>query len=212
LIDLLGRLFGGPAHQAGTRFVLCLGNPGPQYSTTRHNVAWWLADRAASEWGLGRFRREGQASVARGTVGLVPIEIIKPLTYMNRSGAVVEGLRGLETFDAASDLLVVVDDVALDPGRARLRPRGSAGGHNGLRSVENAIGSGEYPRLRIGVGAAPRGADLAEWVLASPPIEERRAIMGLFPDLVDSLRLWIEEGLEPAMNRVNAAGRDGAAG
>ncbi len=211
MIDLLGRLLGGsPAPEPGTRFIVCLGNPGAQYSTTRHNVGWWLADRAAAEWGLGRFRKEGSTAVARGTVADRPVELLKPQTFMNRSGQVVgELLRHVST-DSATDLLVVVDDVALEPGRARMRASGSAGGHNGLRSVESVLGSGDYPRLRIGVGAAPAGEDLAAWVLASPPPDERRLIMELFPELIEALRVWIDEGIEPAMNRANGAGRGGA--
>jgi peptidyl-tRNA hydrolase, PTH1 family len=210
LIGLLERLFGSPAPEPGTRYILCLGNPGAQYSTTRHNVGWWLADRVAAGWELGRFRREGNVAVAKGRVGEHAVEILKPLTFMNRSGAVVAELLGYPGFDPSTQLLVVVDDVALEPGRARMRAAGSAGGHNGLRSVEEVLGSGEYPRLRIGVGAAPAGADLAEWVLSSPPPEERRLIMELFPELTEALRTWIEEGNEPAMTRVNSAGRGGA--
>jgi peptidyl-tRNA hydrolase, PTH1 family len=207
LIDLLGRLFGSSAPEPGTKYVLCLGNPGAQYSTTRHNVGWWLADRVVAAWEMGRFRREGNVSVAKGRVGEQAVEVLKPLTFMNRSGAVVAELLGYPGFDPRRDLMVVVDDVALEPGRTRMRATGSAGGHNGLRSVEEALGSGEYPRLRIGVGAAPSGVGLADWVLSSPPPDERRLIMELFPELTAALRIWIEEGNEPAMTRVNSAGR-----
>lgn len=204
---LFDRIFGQTGPAAGTKHIVCLGNPGPQYSTTRHNVGWWLAERAAADWGMGRFRKDGAAAVSEGQVEDRPVRLIKPLTYMNRSGSVVSGLLRLEGFTSANDILVVVDDVALEPGRARMRASGSAGGHNGLRSIEDALGSGEYPRLRIGVGAAPAGADLAEWVLSSPPPEERRRILDLFPGLVEALRCWVVEGLEPAMNRANATGR-----
>jgi peptidyl-tRNA hydrolase, PTH1 family len=207
LLDLLGRLLREPAPEPGTRHIVCLGNPGSQYSTTRHNVGWWLADRAATEWGLGRFRKEGVASVARGEVAGHRVQLTKPLTYMNRSAEAVAPLLRQEGLVVERDLLVVVDDVALPPGRARIRAGGSAGGHNGLRSLEALLGSGEYPRLRIGVGAAPPGEDLADWVLSSPPPEDRRLIMELFPELVESLRIWIQEGIEPAMNRTNSAGR-----
>ncbi|CAN5811175.1 aminoacyl-tRNA hydrolase [soil metagenome] len=209
MIDLLRRLIGGlnAEPEPGTKFIFFLGNPGPQYSTTRHNVAWWLADRVATEWFAGRFRKEGSMSVARAVVNERPVELIKPLTYMNRSGQLVRPLPGYEWFDAARDLLVVVDDVALDPGRARLRPTGSSGGHNGLRSIEAALETTEYPRLRIGVGSAPAGADLAEWVLSSPPPEERRRILDLYPELQEALDLWVKGDVEMAMNRANSAGR-----
>lgn len=185
------------------KVLACLGNPGPEYSTTRHNVGWWLADVLARTWGLGRFKREGSSAVAAGQVEGTPVRILKPLTYMNRSGSAVAPLRRASSFDVAQDLVVVVDDVALDPGRARFRPAGSPGGHNGLKSIEAALGTRDYPRLRIGVGEKPGGMDLADWVLASPPPDDRRAILATFPDLAECLGLWISDGLEAAMSRCN---------
>jgi PTH1 family peptidyl-tRNA hydrolase len=186
------------------KVIACLGNPGSEYSTTRHNVGWWLADELAERWAIGRFRREGSAAVAAGAVGGEAVEVVKPLTYMNRSGQALARYEGAGAFDVRRDLLVVVDDVALEPGRARLRAAGSAGGHNGLRSVEAALGTQEYARLRIGVGARPPGVDLAGWVLSSPPREERVVILDLLPSLAECVELWIHEGVEPAMNRCNA--------
>lgn len=183
--------------------VVCLGNPGPEYSTTRHNVGWWFADRLAEAWRLGRFRSQGAALVAEGRVGEEETRIVKPLTFMNRSGTVVAPLLRIPGFEIQRDLLVVVDDVALAPGRARLRASGSAGGHNGLRSVESALGTQAYPRLRIGVGARPSGVDLADWVLSSPPLEDRKAILALLPALVDSAGIWLDAGVETAMNHCN---------
>jgi PTH1 family peptidyl-tRNA hydrolase len=191
------------------KVVACLGNPGPEYSTTRHNVGWWLADRLAEAWKLGRFRREGGAALAAGRLGAEEVVVVKPLTFMNRSGAALASLRDRPDFDPAEELLVVVDDVALDPGRARFRPGGSAGGHNGLRSVESTLGTQEYGRLRIGVGARPPGVDLADWVLSSPPLEERRAIQAILPSLVDCVEIWAGAGMQEAMNRCNALGREG---
>jgi peptidyl-tRNA hydrolase, PTH1 family len=188
----------------GTRIVLGLGNPGAEYASTRHNVGWWLLDRLAAEWGCGRFQRQGGAAAAEGERAGEPVLLLKPLTYMNRSGAVVGPLRGAPGFDLARQLLVVVDDVALPPGRARFRPSGSAGGHNGLRSVEQALGTRDYARLRIGVGEKPPGWELSDWVLSPPPAEEREAIVELLPRLVEGVDCWLEEGVEAAMNRFNA--------
>jgi peptidyl-tRNA hydrolase, PTH1 family len=185
------------------KVVLCLGNPGSEYSTTRHNAGWWLADRLAESWGIGRFRQNGNVQAVAGEVEGHEVHLLKPLTYMNRSGVVLTPLRHMEGFDLSRDLLVVVDDVALEPGRARFRAEGSAGGHNGLKSIESTLGTREYARLRIGVGAAPPGADLAEWVLSSPPREERQTILGTFPELVDGVGLWLREGIGAAMNRYN---------
>lgn len=183
--------------------IACLGNPGPEYSTTRHNVGWWLADRLAEAWGLGRFRTLGNASVAAGRYQDVRVEVLKPRTYMNRSGAAIAPLRRETGFDIARDLLVVVDDVALEPGRARFRASGSAGGHNGLRSVESVLGTRDYARLRIGVGAKPASMDLADWVLRSPSKSDRDAIRAILPDLVDCVGVWVHDGVEAAMNGCN---------
>ena len=190
------------------KVVACLGNPGPEYSTTRHNVGWWLADRLAEAWGLGRFRRNGNVAVAIGRHGGEEVRVLKPLTYMNRSGQALAPLRKLDGFRLERDLLVVVDEVALEPGRARFRSGGSAGGHNGLKSVEATLGTRDYPRLRIGVGAKPPRMDLADWVLASPSKEDREAVLGILPELVDCVGVWVTDGIESAMNRCNGLGRD----
>lgn len=183
--------------------IFCLGNPGPEYSATRHNVGWWLAERLADRFELGRFRQEGRAGIARGEMEGVAVQVVKPLTYMNRSGDLLRGAAERADFDLVADLLVVVDEVALPPGRARFRPGGSAGGHNGLRSVEAALGTTEYSRLRIGVGAPPADISMIDWVLSPPPLEDRRTILATIDALVDCVGIWVLEGTEVAMNRCN---------
>lgn len=183
--------------------VCGLGNPGSDYDATRHNVGWWAVDRLAVDWRLGPFRREGAARVASGSVGAATVWLLEPSTYMNRSGAAVAPLRRVQGFDVSRDLLVIVDDAALDVGRLRFRPHGSAGGHNGLKSVEAVLGTQEFARLRIGVGRPPPAADLAEWVLSPLPAEDEARILELLPVIVDGVRTWIEEGIAAAMNRYN---------
>ena len=183
--------------------VLCLGNPGPEYSTTRHNVAWWLADRLAERYDLGRFKQQGPAGIARGRIEGVAVQVVKPHTYMNRSGRLVEGLQKVGGFDLVDDLLVVVDEIALDPGRSRMRPGGSAGGHNGLKSIQAALGTMEYARLRIGVGGPPAGADMANWVLSSPPRSERQVILDRIDMLLDCVASWVRDGAVASMNECN---------
>lgn len=136
---------------------------------------------------------------------IADIWLIKPLTYVNRSGIAVRAV--LETADCEfpNDLLIVVDDVALEPGHARFRARGSDGGHNGLESVESALGTRDYGRLRIGVGAVPPNVGLADWVLSEfdDPAHED-AILELLPELAEAVEVWAREGIEAAMNRYNA--------
>jgi len=180
-----------------------LGNPGPEYDATRHNVGWWVADRLAYDWDFPTFHRDGRALVSEGRVGEERVRLMKPTTYMNRSGLAVRTLDELEGFEPARDLLVVVDDAALDVGRVRFRPEGSPGGHNGLRSVSGALRSNAYARLRIGVGRKPDGADLADWVLAPMPEEDEDAVVALLPELTQAVETWVTEGVEAAMNRFN---------
>lgn len=184
--------------------VICgLGNPGPEYDATRHNVGWWLVDRLSSDWDLGSFQRDGPALTTRGVVGEETVLLLKPLTFMNRSGAALAPLRHVQDLDITEDLLVVVDDLALDVGRVRLRPSGSDGGHNGLKSVEAALGTRDYPRLRIGVGAPPPDGDAAEWVLSPFEPEDEAVVVELLPELADAVRVWMSEGIEVAMSRYN---------
>ncbi|HTL04587.1 MAG TPA: aminoacyl-tRNA hydrolase [Gemmatimonadales bacterium] len=186
------------------RAILGLGNPGPEYEDTRHNAGFLLADRLAQRWRAGPFRRQGPSRVAAGERAGTPFQIIKPQTYMNRSGAALALLRALPEFDPASDLLVLVDEVALDLGRFRLRGAGSAGGHNGLRSIEGALLRQDYARLRIGVGPRPMDYDdLADYVLDRFTSEERARLDELLDTMCQAVECWLEEGIERAMNRFN---------
>ena len=185
------------------KVVVGLGNPGPEYDATRHNVGWWLLDRLAYEWGMPLFEKAGRAMVTEGTRGDVHYRFMKPVTYMNRSGGALTALASLEDFTVEDDLLVVVDDAALDVGRVRFRPQGSPGGHNGLKSISGALGTQEYARLRIGVGEPPSGEDLSEWVLSPMDAGEEDVVLGLLPELVKGVEVWGIEGVEAAMNGFN---------
>lgn len=185
------------------KVVVGLGNPGSEYDATRHNVGWWVADRLAYDWKLGPFRRDGRALRADGVVGDASVVVLKPTTYMNRSGGALGFLRQAQDFDVARDLLVVVDDATLEVGRVRLRPRGSSGGHNGLKSISGVLGTDEYPRLRIGVGRKPEGEDLSDWVLSPMPGEDEEVVVGLLPELTRAMEVWLAEGTEAAMSRFN---------
>jgi PTH1 family peptidyl-tRNA hydrolase len=181
-----------------------LGNPGPEYEDTRHNAGFRLADRLAARWKLPQFRRGDRAREAQGTWRGLPVRVLKPQTYMNRSGAALAPLRTLAGFDPSQHLLVLVDDVALPVGRFRLRGAGSAGGHNGLKSVEGALQRQDYARLRIGVGPPPAGIDeLSDFVLGEFRPEEREAIAALFDPMSEAVESWLENGIEQAMNQFN---------
>jgi PTH1 family peptidyl-tRNA hydrolase len=181
------------------KVIVGIGNPGGEYEDTRHNVGWWVVDRLRQAWGFSAFKRERNARVSTGKLGEHSVQLIKPTTYVNRSGAALGPLRTLEDFDVARDLLVVVDDVALDVGRFRVRARGSAGGHNGLKSIQTVLGTQDYARMRIGVGAAPLGADLADWVLSPFPSDDEKVVTELLGDVTDASMTWVQQGVEAAM-------------
>ena len=185
------------------KVVVGLGNPGPEYDATRHNVGWWLLDRLAYEWDFPLFEREGRAMVTEGSRGEEVFRLMKPRTFMNRSGQALRPIADLPEFLPQEDLLVVVDDATLEVGRVRFRPQGSPGGHNGLKSVSQALGSDHYPRLRIGVGIPSEQADLSDWVLSPMSVEDEDVILGLLPDLVRGVEVWGSKGLETAMNEFN---------
>ena len=191
------------------KVIVGLGNPGREYAATRHNVGWWLIDHLADVWHFDAWKKDGVSQVANGTVGGVKVRLVKPQTYMNLSGQALKNYVRRPFWSAAKDLLVVVDEVQLPVGRSRIRARGSAGGHNGLKSVEQALDSREYARLRIGVGPSEERKgiykDLADFVLAPFARDERDDVLALLPPLTATVETWLQEGVAKAMNLHNRA-------
>ena len=166
-------------------------------------MGWWILDRFAYDMEFGGFDREGKAWVCRGEAHGTDWHLIKPRTFMNRSGEALTSLWRMEGFDVASDLMVLTDDANLDVARVRIRPGGGAGGHNGLRSVTGALGTDHYARLRVGVGLCPPGTDLADWVLSPMPEDDEAEVVSLLPELSRAILVWASEGPEVAMNQFN---------
>ena len=185
------------------KVIVGLGNPGPRYDATRHNVGWWAIDRLAYDWNLGPFEKTRAALLADGVVDGRTVHLVKPVTYVNRSGAALVPYLDVDGFRIQHDLLVVADDVNLDVGRLRFRPRGGAGGHKGFESVIRVLGTPDYPRLRLGVGARPPRTDLADWVLSPMDENDEDAVVALLADLAEPVRLWMDKGMEPVMNAYN---------
>ncbi len=150
----------------------------------------------AEHWHLPPFRRAERARATEGAVAGVPVRVLKPTTFMNHSGAALASLRADPDFTPARDLLILVDDFQIPLGTFRLRPEGSAGGHNGLKSVEGALQSQQYARLRIGVGPLPDGTgDWADYVLAPFEPDEREQVESVMPQLIDVVDRWVREGI-----------------
>ena len=188
------------------KVLLGLGNPGREYEATRHNVGWWVLDHLADVWRFDGWRKDGDALTATGLVGSVKVRLVKPQTYYNLSGAVLRTYLRKPFWAPATDLLVVCDDVALPFGRIRLRPGGSAGGSNGLKSIEGTLRSQDYPRLRIGthpLDEARELGNLADFVLSPFDKVERDEVLALFPSIIAACETWVREGIVPAMNKHN---------
>ena len=184
------------------KVIVGLGNPGKEYEQTRHNVGWWVVDHLADVWRFDGWKRDGDARVAGGTVNGVKVRLIKPQTYMNLSGAVLRPYLRRPFWSAATDLMIVVDEVQLPVGRFRFRPKGSAGGHNGLKSIEGTLKSQDYSRLRVGVGSEhERGGTLADFVLSDFGKHDAQVVRELQPTLTDALTLWLKDGINPVMNQ-----------
>ena len=192
------------------KVIVGLGNPGREYAATRHNVGWWLIDHLADVWRFDGWKKDGESQLANGAVGGVKVRLVKPQTYMNLSGQALKNYARRPFWSAAKDLLVVVDEVQLPVGRFRIRARGSAGGHNGLKSVEHALDSQDYARLRIGVGPSEerKGVykDLADFVLSPFARDERKDVLSLLPSVTATIETWLREGVEKAMNLHNRRG------
>ena len=184
------------------KLVAGLGNPGRRYEGTRHNIGFDVVDAVA--------RRHGAEweSAPRGIEALAArwrsadVVLAKPLTFMNLSGGALVGLLQFFKVDPG-DLLVVLDDVNLELGRLRTRARGSAGGHNGLKSIIGALGSEEFARMRIGVGRGDDRRDLADHVLAKFEAGERPAVEELVARSAEAIELFVADGIGPVMNRYN---------
>lgn len=186
------------------KLVVGIGNPGKQYEGTRHNVGYMVLDELARRHGETITRSRFRGLVAEVGYGADKLLLLKPITYVNLSGqSVVEAMRYYDL--EVSQLLVVCDDVNLQPGVLRLRRGGSSGGHNGLKSIAGVLGSTDYPRCRLGVGRGRGDGDLKNHVLDTFDKHERETMNLAVTLAADATELWSSEGIEAAMNRYNGS-------
>jgi peptidyl-tRNA hydrolase, PTH1 family len=184
------------------KLIIGLGNPGGPYAETRHNVGWMVLDRVADRAGRsGRGRQRDAAEAVQIRLGREEAVLAKPLTYMNDSGSAVRKLLARERTPLV-DVLVVADDFALPFGKLRFREAGSHGGHNGLRSIIDELGTEKFSRLRVGIGEPGRGA--VDHVLSRFQTDERARLPTLLDAAADAVEAWVHEGTARAANRFNA--------
>ncbi len=190
--------------KAGVQWLVAgLGNPGQKYEETRHNVGWRALDALAEETNTPVVRLKFHAQVGTCRIGENSVLLMKPLTYMNLSGqAVAEAARFYKV--PADHVLVLSDDVSLPAGKLRIRRKGSAGGHNGLKNIIQQLGTDEFPRVKIGVGSKPDpDYDMVEWVLGKFPPEEKKTMEDAVAQAAKAAMLLILEGPERAMSAYN---------
>lgn len=187
----------------GVEYIIAgLGNPGPRYAGSRHNAGFAALDAAADVWGARIVRAKFSALTASAEVAGKKVLLIKPQTFMNDSGTAVGAAAAFYKIPPER-IILLFDDISLAPGRLRIRGKGSAGGHNGVKSVIAAIGE-NFPRVKIGVGEKPRPEyDLADWVLAAPPAEEQKLIRSRFGDVRTAVELILNGKISDAMTRFN---------
>lgn len=183
--------------------IVFLGNPGPKYTGTRHNAGFAVGDELSRRCGVEIRRLKNRALTAKASIGGHDVLLVKPQTYMNLSGEAVRPLADYYKVPA-DHILVVSDEVALVPGRIRLRPSGSAGGHNGLKSIIQHLGTDQFPRLRLGVGSPPHPEyDMADWVLGVLRGVDAEAMSQAVKKAADAIECCVKNGIDAAMNQFN---------
>lgn len=184
------------------KLIVGLGNPGAEYDNTRHNIGFDVIDELSRKHNIPVRSMEKHGLVGKGMIGSDKVMLVKPQTFMNISGVCVAGLVDYYSLDM-EDVIIIYDDVTLDIGKIRLRPHGSAGGHNGIKSLINELGTQEFQRIRVGVGKKPVHYDLTDWVLGHFKKEEREVMdksVQLSAEAVESI---LDKGIGFAMNMYN---------
>jgi peptidyl-tRNA hydrolase, PTH1 family len=188
--------------------IVGLGNPGEAYAKHRHNVGFQSLKYLANRHGISFGEKQSKARLARGMIAGQRVVLAKPFTFMNGSGEAVAPLAQWHKIDVGRELLVVYDELDLPFGTIRMRPAGSAGGHNGMKSIIQHLGTQEFARLRVGIGRPPQGWDTKDYVLGNWSRGQVEQLAELYPRVADAIELFIAQGILAAMNRFNAAGKD----
>jgi len=185
--------------------IVGLGNPGREYENTRHNVGFMTLDELAKDAGIDVLEKKHKALIGKGIIDGQKVVLAKPLTYMNLSGESVRELMDFYKIDVSTELIVISDDVSLPPGQLRVRKKGSAGGHNGLKNIILHAGTDQFIRLRMGIGEKPSAFDMKDYVLGHFAGEEKKLMEEAVKRGADCIRMIMEKGPDAAMNAFNAS-------
>ena len=183
--------------------IVGLGNPERKYDGTRHNIGFSAVTALADANNISIDMEKHKALIGKGVIAGQKVILAEPLTYMNLSGESVRELVDYYKISPSEELIVIYDDVALEPGRLRIRAKGSAGGHNGIKNIISHLGSQEFFRIRIGVGEKPAGWDLADYVLGRFPKEEEAVIRDALEKAADACSVIMTQDINAAMNQFN---------
>ena len=181
-----------------------LGNPGKEYAGTRHNMGYSVITELAKRHDISASEQRMKTLYGKGRIGSERVILAEPLTYMNLSGESVRSMCEYFKVDPFAELIVIYDDISLAPGQIRVRPGGSAGGHNGMKSIIKMLGGEQFMRIRVGIGEKPKGWDLADYVLGRPSAEEQVLLADAFVRAADAVEMIISRGVDAAMNIYNA--------
>lgn len=183
--------------------IVGLGNPGKQYAHTRHNVGFDTIDILADKYNISVDIKKHKALYGKGMIGGQKVVLAKPQTFMNLSGESVRELVDFYKIDPEEELIVIYDDISLEPGQLRVRPKGSAGGHNGIKNIIAHLGTQVFKRVKVGVGEKPKGYDLADYVLGHFSKEDRMLMEDAFGRAAEAAVCMMNDSMEHAMNQYN---------
>lgn len=183
--------------------IVGLGNPGMKYDATKHNMGFKVIDELVDTYRIPSSGTSLKGMYGKGMIGAEKVILIKPMTYMNNSGECVRAFVDYYKVDPEEELIVVYDDITLDPGNIRVRKKGSAGGHNGIKSIISHLGTEKFKRIRVGVGEKPKNWDLADFVLAPFKPEEKDAVREGIEKAARAVEVILTDGADAAMNKYN---------
>lgn len=183
--------------------IVGLGNPDKKYQGTRHNVGFDVIDTIAEKYNIAVDTKKHLAYIGKGVIEGQKVVLVKPQTYMNLSGESVRSVVDFYKVDPEQEVLIIFDDVSLDVGQLRIRKKGSAGGHNGIKSIISHLGTSAFPRIKVGVGEKPKGYDLADYVLGKFSKSEQEIMQEGYKQAADAAALIIQNDIEKAMNEYN---------